>query len=52
MIKNVKKISKFELELLSSFEVKDIKNFYRCLGMDFIRKENGIIINQRITEIF
>lgn len=53
MCKDRKKISWFGRQLGKFVEVQDIGDLKRCLGIDFSRTDNGIVMNQRtyITEI-
>ena len=51
--KDLEEISRFGRELSNIFEIKDISDLKRCLGMDFVRNVEGIFINQKtyITDI-
>lgn len=47
LCRDPKEIACFGRELANLFEIKDLGDLKRCLGMDFFRRDEGIFINQR-----
>ncbi|KMQ86248.1 retrovirus-related pol polyprotein from transposon tnt 1-94 [Lasius niger] len=47
MCRDPEEITRFGREMANLFEVKDLGDLKRCLGMDFSRSDEGIFVNQR-----
>lgn len=47
MCRDMGQITSFGRQLANRFEVKDLGDLKRCLGMDFTRNEEGIHVNQQ-----